>query len=194
MLGANFLNLIFLPLAIFFVRIVDVSLGTIRVIFISRGIRIFSAILGFFEVLIWLFAVGQIMRNLDSPMHYIAYAAGFGMGNFVGISIEKKLSYGHRIITLVTQKDATALVQSLRGLGFNLTILGGEGKMGPVKIIFSVVKKGQVGMVLKAIQKFNPNAFYTIEDIKAINEDAPAAKNGGSWLPAAFRAVFQKMK
>ena len=110
---STFINLILLPLAIFFIRIIDVSLGTIRLIFISRGIRAVSAVLGFIEVLVWLLAVSQIMQNLNSPIHYIAYAAGFGMGNFVGVSIEKKLSYGNRIITVITKKDATPLLKNL---------------------------------------------------------------------------------
>jgi len=183
-----------LPAAIFFIRIVDVSLATVRLIFISRGIRFFSAILGFFEVLVWLVAVSQIIQNLNSPVHYIAYAAGFGMGNFVGVSIEKRLSYGHRIITVITQKDSSQLIESFRRLKYGVTAIGGEGAKGPVKLIFSVVRKGQVETAIKAIKKFNPKAFYTIEDIKTVSEEAEMAQMKKAGLPAFARTILLKRK
>lgn len=179
------MGLVILPIVIFFIRIIDVSLGTIRLIFVSRGVRIFAAVLGFFEVLVWLMAVSEIMKNLHSPILYIAYAAGFGMGNFIGISIENKLSYGHRIITAVTQKDSTELRGYLKSLGCGITMIDGEGERGPVKIIFTVVRKNQVENVVAAINKFNPNAFYTIEDIRKAREGAYPGKmqNAGSkWI------------
>lgn len=188
------LNLMVLPAAIFFIRIVDVSLATVRLIFISRGIRFFSAILGFFEVLVWLVAVSQIIQNLNSPVHYIAYAAGFGMGNFVGVSIEKRLSYGHRIITVITQKDSSQLIESFRRLKYGVTAIGGEGAKGPVKLIFSVVRKGQVETAIKAIKKFNPKAFYTIEDIKTVSEEAEMAQMKKAGLPAFARTILLKRK
>jgi len=188
------INLILLPLAIFFIRIIDVSLGTIRIIFINRGVKVVSALLGFVEILVWLFAVTQIIQNLNSPIHYIAYAAGFGMGNFVGVSIEKKLSYGHRIITIITQIDSTKLIESFKRLKYGVTVIRGEGKNGPVKIIFSIVKKNQVARAIEAIKQFNPNAFYTMEDIKMVREDVYEGENKKTKLSAIGRAFFQKRK
>ena len=172
MSNAEVISYILVPALIFFIRVADVSMGTLRIIFISRGIRYFAAILGFVEVLIWLFAISQIMQNLNSPIHYIAYAAGFGMGNFVGISIERKLSLGSRTVRIVTRKDATDLVRSLREEGYGVTSVDGEGSSGPVKLIFTIVKRHQVGEVLEIVRKFNPNAFFTVEDIRFIQEDA----------------------
>ena len=83
-----------LPLLIFVARIMDVSIGTSRVIFVSRGYRVLAAVAGFWEVLIWLLAIGQIMQNLDNPMCYLAYAGGFAMGNYIGITLTNKMSWG----------------------------------------------------------------------------------------------------
>jgi uncharacterized protein YebE (UPF0316 family) len=159
------------PLLIFLVRVVDVSMGTIRIIFVSRGIRYFAAILGFFEVLIWLFAISQIMRNLNSPMHYIAYAAGFSMGNFVGITIERRLSLGNRVVRIITRKDSSLLISALKKIGYGITIIDGEGATGPVKLIFSVVRRDHVPELIQTIKNFNPNAFYTIEDVMSVWEE-----------------------
>jgi len=86
--------LIGLPLLIFFARVCDVSLGTIRIIFISKGIKYLAPIVGFFEILIWLLAISQIMQNLTNPYYYIFYAGGFATGNLVGIILDEKLSIG----------------------------------------------------------------------------------------------------
>jgi uncharacterized protein YebE (UPF0316 family) len=166
----QFIGYVVVPLLIFLIRIADVSMGTLRIIFISRGIRYFAAILGFFEVLIWLIAIGQIMKNLNSPIHYIAYAGGFGIGNYVGITIERKLSLGSRIVRIVTQKDALGLVNALNQKGYGVTSIDGKGARGPVKVIFSVVRREDVQKLVELIKKFNPNAFFTVEDVRFINE------------------------
>ncbi|MCK5450803.1 MAG: DUF2179 domain-containing protein [Candidatus Omnitrophica bacterium] len=168
------------PLLIFFIRIADVSMGTMRIIFISRGIRYLAAILGFFEILIWLFAISQIMQNLNSPLHYIAYAAGFGMGNFVGITIERKLSMGNRVVRIVTGKDAAELVEVLKAKKYGVTSIDGEGVIGPVKLIFSVVKRNHVADLIGVIKEFNPNAFFTVEDIRFVNETHVFSKQSSS--------------
>ena len=104
----DYVSLIIIPLLIFVARIFDVTLGTIRIILVSRGVKIPAALLGFFEVLIWLIAIGRVMQNLNNVSNYIAYAGGFAMGNFVGIYIENKLAMGLLSIRVVTAKDAAA--------------------------------------------------------------------------------------
>ncbi|MCF7908600.1 MAG: DUF2179 domain-containing protein [Candidatus Omnitrophica bacterium] len=165
------INYILIPFLIFLARIIDVTIGTIRIIFVSRGIRFLSAVLGFFEVLIWLIAITQIMKNLSSVSHYIAYAAGFGMGNFVGISIERRILMGNLMIQIVTKKDAVDLVQFMSKQGYGVTSINAQGKDGPVKVIFSVVKRKNLKRVIQIIKKFNPNAFYTIEDMQFVTEN-----------------------
>ena len=92
--GSEIFTFIILPILIFIARVCDVSIGTMRIIFISRGAKILAPLLGFFEILIWLVAIGKVMQNLDNIACYVAYAGGFATGNFVGIRIEEKLAMG----------------------------------------------------------------------------------------------------
>lgn len=159
-----------LPLLIFLARVIDVSLGTIRVIFVSRGLKYMAPVVGFFEILIWLGAIGQIMKNLSSPLCYIAYAGGFAAGNYIGITIAEKLSLGVALIRVVTQKDATPLVERLKIENFGVTSVDGHGTMGQVKVIFTVVRRRQVAGVVELIKQFNPNAFYSIEEVVVVEK------------------------
>src|SRR3989344_2215893 len=111
-----------LPLLIFIARILDVSIGTVRVIFINRGYKYIAPALGFVEVSIWLLAIRQVMTHLDNVVGFLAYALGFAAGTFVGIVIEEKLSIGKVVIRIVTKKDATQLVQSMRAAKCGVTV------------------------------------------------------------------------
>lgn len=170
LLNSTGFGFILMPLFIFMSRIFDVTLGTMRVIFVSKGFRFLATILGFFEVLIWLMAVGQVMNNLNNISYFIAYSTGFAMGNFVGITIEKKLSIGIVMIRIITQKSADELVSYLRNHDYGVTVLDAEGSNGAVKIIFMVIKRQMLQITLPVIHKFNPNAFYSIEDVKYVKE------------------------
>jgi len=165
-----FLNSVFyawfiLPFLIFVARVLDVSLGTVRVIFVSRGLKYLAPLLGFFEILIWLLAIGQIMQNLSNPACYIAYAGGFAMGNFVGIRIAEKLSLGVVLIRVLTKKDASGLIKSLKSANYGVTSVDGHGAYGQVKVIFTIVPRREVCSVVDLIKKFNPNAFYSVEEV-----------------------------
>jgi uncharacterized protein YebE (UPF0316 family) len=163
-------RLFILPVAIFTARICDVSLDTLRIIYVSRGLKFLAATIGFFEVLIWLTAMSQIISNLSNPILYIAYAAGFAMGNYIGITIEGKMAIGTVVIRIITQKDATQLIEVLKADGYGITHTDAQGSQGPVKIIFTIVKRKDIASVLSMIQKFNPLAFYTIEDIRSVRQ------------------------
>jgi uncharacterized protein YebE (UPF0316 family) len=193
-IDSNLFNFVILPILIFSLRVIDVSMGTIRIIFISRDIRVLPAIIGFFEVLIWLFAIGQIMRNLNSPLHYVAFAAGFGMGTFVGVTIERKFSYGSRIIQVITSKDAAELITALKRAGYNITSTEGKGAMGPVKLIFTVVKRSKVDEIIKLIRHFNPKAFYTIEDVRFVQDKYAYPGTDSARELRAVGSIFQKRK
>jgi len=162
--------LIGLPLLIFFARVCDVSLGTIRIIFISKGIKYLAPVVGFFEILIWIMAISQIMQNLSNMYYYLFYASGFAMGNFVGIILDEKLSIGNVIVRIITRHDAVELVNALKQLKFGITVLDAEGSKGQVKVIFSVVKRQNVANVIKLVKKYNPQAFYSVEDIRFVSE------------------------
>lgn len=161
---------VLLPLLIFFSRILDQSIGTMRLIFVSKGFRHIGPILGFFEVIIWLLAITQVLKHLYNPMCYIAYGAGFAMGNYVGIRLEEKLSIGNVLIRIVPKLDTSELIAHLRDEGFGVTAVDAEGTKGPVKIVFTIIKRKSASAVIDIINRYNPNAFYTIEEIKAVKE------------------------
>jgi uncharacterized protein YebE (UPF0316 family) len=161
---------VILPLLIFIARMCDVTLGTLRNVFISKGLRRIVPFIGFFEVLIWLISIRQIMKSLDNPMCYIGFAGGFSMGTYVGLLIERKLALGKQVVRIITEKDSRNLIQMLRENNFGVTVIDGHGAKGPVKIIFTVVKRTDIEDVLRLIQKNNPQAFYSIEDTRAARQ------------------------
>jgi len=160
-----------LPLLIFVARILDVSIGTIRILFISRGTKFLAPIMGFFEVIIWLLAIGQIMRNLTNVMCYLAYAGGFATGTFVGLYIEEKLAMGTLMVRVVTSKDASRLIAYLNSANFGVTSVDAEGLTGKVHIIFTIIKRGDLPKVVEIIRRFNPNAFYSTEDVRFVSKE-----------------------
>ncbi|MEW6096412.1 MAG: DUF5698 domain-containing protein [bacterium] len=106
-----------LPILIFLARVVDVSIGTMRIVFLARGRRLLPSVLSFIEVMIWLMAIQQIFSHLNNPLCYIAYAGGFATGAYLGVFIDHKLALGLRVIHIITPFDATNLVQSLMRKG-----------------------------------------------------------------------------
>lgn len=167
---SNMFSYVLMPLLIFLARICDVSIGTLRIIFVSKGKRNIAPVLGFFEVLIWITAISKIMENLDNYINFIAYAAGFATGNFVGMIIEEKLAMGILMIRVFAQERGDELVQNLNAQGFGATVVEAHGARENVHLIYSIVKRNELASVLDIITGLNPNAFYTIEDVKAVNE------------------------
>ncbi len=170
--GPTFLYII-LPLLVFLARILDVTIGTLRIIFVSKGLKHFAAVLGFFESLIWLIAVAQVMQNLNSWQTYIAFACGFGAGNYVGVVLEERIALGNLLIRIITMKEADELVDVLWKAGYGVTSVDATGESGPVKLIFSITKRRNLHKIIAIIKKYNPNAFYTIEDMRYVNQTYP---------------------
>jgi uncharacterized protein YebE (UPF0316 family) len=156
----------YLPLMVFLAETCVVTVGTIRVIFIARGRKILAPILGFFEVTIWLFAIGQIMQNLSNLGCFAAFAGGFTVGNYLGVIIEKKLAIGSLVIQIATRKDATELVESLKSADYGVTTMDAQGATGPVKVVFTVIKRRELEPVVALIKHFDPKAFYAINDLQ----------------------------
>ncbi|MFZ0280426.1 MAG: DUF2179 domain-containing protein [Bacteroidales bacterium] len=159
-----------MPLLIFLARICDVSIGTLRIIFVSKGKKNIAPVLGFFEVLIWIIAISKIMQNLDNYINYVAYAAGFATGNFVGMIIEEKLAMGIQMIRIFINERGMELVQILSKNGFGATTVEAHGSKEKIYLVYSIVHRDELEKVLNVITCFNPKAFYTIEDVKAVNE------------------------
>jgi uncharacterized protein YebE (UPF0316 family) len=166
-IGTTPLTLPGLPLLVFLAELCVVTLCTIRIIFVSRGMKVLAPILGFFEVTIWLFAIGQIMQNLSNLGCYVGFAGGFTLGNFLGVLIEKKLGIGTVVIRTITGKDARELVEGLQGAGYGVTSVDGQGATGPVTIVLTVVKRKEMGNVLTIVKGFDPRAFYSVDEIQA---------------------------
>lgn len=169
-LRSDLFNWVVLPGLIFCARVIDVSMGTVRMILVTRGVRWLAPIIGFFEVILWLAAMGQIMRNLSNPACYVAFGAGYATGTYVGMLIEARLYIGKAVIRTITAKAAHGLVEKLREVNCGVTSLNAEGASGPVKIIFSVVERRDLANVIAMIKEFDPAAFYTIGDVKHVSE------------------------
>nr|WP_320161770.1 DUF2179 domain-containing protein [uncultured Methanoregula sp.] len=161
---------VIVPLMIFCARVCDMSLDTIRVIFVSKGIKYLPPVIGFFEVIIWLVAIGQVMNNLTNVVCYLAYGAGFATGTFVGMAIEEKLSLGLTSVRIITKEDPVDLMQYLRQHNYGVTSIDAEGGTGKVKMVFTIIKRQDLGHVVSIIKQFNPNAFYSIEEVKSVAE------------------------
>ena len=169
-ISIDIFNWVVLPLLIAIARILDVSVGTVRLIFVSRGYKYLAPLLGFVEVIIWLLAIGQIMQQLDNFMSYIGYGAGFAMGNYIGIILVEKMSIGTVLIRVLPKFDTSNLIKHLREANFGVTSVNAEGKNGPIKMLFSIVKRKDLDGALQIINTHNPNAFYTIEEVQKVNE------------------------
>jgi uncharacterized protein YebE (UPF0316 family) len=159
-----------LPLLIFLSRVVDVSIGTVRLIFVSKGFKKLAPLLGFFEVLIWLLAIQQIMKNMDNWVCYLAYGAGFAAGNYVGMLIEQKLSFGKVIVRAVSKKDSSELLERLKHSRYSATLNGAASVDGDVHLITCVTEKKKVNSLLKIINEFNPGTFYSVSDVRSAKD------------------------
>lgn len=166
-------NWVILPLLIVVARITDQTIGTLRLIFLSKGHKHLAPALGFFEVIIWLVVISQIIKNLNNFMCYIAYGLGFALGNYLGIIIEEKLSIGNVIIRVIPRTNSVSLIEYLKGLDYHVTAVDTSSADGNVKMIFSVIKRKDLQKVIDIVNRFNPDAFLSIEDVKVIGEIAP---------------------
>ena len=179
---SDFFTWIVLPFLIFLSRIADQSIGTMRLIFLSKGYRFIAPMLGFFEVIIWLIAVSQIMKHLDNALCYIAYGAGFAMGNFIGMTLEERISIGTVLVRIIPSMNTDELIESLRIRNFGFTTIDAEGSRGEVKILISIINRKDLKEYISIINTINPNAFYTIEEVKTINQGIVRNKQRNSIL------------
>jgi len=159
---------VIVPLLIFIARILDVSIETIRIIMISKGSKILAPILGFFEAIIWLLAITQVMQHLSNIACFIAYGFGFAMGNYVGIVIEEKIALGLQAVRFITKDTVDILTMTLRDEGYGATVIEATGGKGKVNIIFSIVPRKNIDNVLSLAREIDPNVFVSIQDIRSV--------------------------
>jgi uncharacterized protein YebE (UPF0316 family) len=161
-------------LLIFLLRIGDVSIGTIRTMYAVRGHRWTSAILGFFESAIFIFAVSSVLAGAKEPIKMIAYAMGFAVGTLVGVTVEKWIGSGWTLIRIISKSRSDEITATLRAADFGVTRMTGEGRDGTVCILIIVAPRRRSDDVVQSVQKLDDDAFVTLE---------PVGKAVGGYLP-----------
>ncbi|MEX2591824.1 MAG: DUF2179 domain-containing protein [Anditalea sp.] len=162
---------IVMPLLIFTARLFDVSINTLRIMLVLNGKKTIAPILGFFEALIWLLAIGQIIQNIDNPLSYLAYAGGFAAGTYIGMVIEEKLALGRVLVRVITAAPMPELIEFMKDKNYRFTSVGAEGRFGKVNLLFTVMKRDLLKEFIGKVKTYNDKAFYTIESVKRISED-----------------------
>lgn len=182
-----------LPLLVFFAETCVVTLSTVRTIFVARGWKSLAPLLGFFEVSIWLFAIAQVIQNLTSPSCYLAFAGGFSLGNFLGVLIEQKLALGNVVVHITIRESAAELIDTFKQTGYGVTALDAQGATGPVRVVFTVIRRKELAKVVAIIKGFDPKAFYSVHDLQtAVEGIFPASKRRSRGLiPVAVLEMDQ---
>ncbi|MCS7032383.1 MAG: DUF5698 domain-containing protein [Phycisphaerae bacterium] len=153
-------------LLIFGLRIIDVSIGTVRTMFTVRGNRIVAGLLGVIESGVFIFAISRVLSEAGrDPLRMAGYALGFATGTVLGITIEKWIASGTILVRVISPKHVIRLRASLLNEGFGVTAVRGEGREGEVVILFIVAPRRRGKQVLTTINEIDPDAFVTIEPI-----------------------------
>jgi uncharacterized protein YebE (UPF0316 family) len=157
----------FWPVFIFCARVTDVSIGTMRTIFVVRGYRLLAACLGFFEVTIWVIAVSGVIGNLHRWQNIVAYGLGFATGNAVGMWIEQTLAIGMQAIRFISHSRSAAVAEALRFAGFGVTVVPGHGRAGDVSVSYVVATRREAPLVIRVAEQIDPEVFTTVQDIRS---------------------------
>jgi uncharacterized protein YebE (UPF0316 family) len=167
----------YLPFLIFFARICDVTIGTLRIIFVSKGMKRVAPFLGFFEVLIWIVVISQILTKANDWICYIAYASGYATGNYIGMMIEERLAMGIYLVRVFTLNKGDELVRILNSKNFGATCMKGRGMSKEVDVVETVVSRKNIIAVESSIKEFDPDAFFVIEDVRSTQKGIFPSKN-----------------
>src|SRR5215510_11616162 len=170
-----------LPFLIFLARIGDVSINTIRIIYVLGGRRWTATLLGFFESFIWLMAIRQIFEHLDNWICYVAYPAGFASGIFIGMIIEERIAYGKVIVRIITRKDVKELIAFLNSRKFRYTHVNAEGPDGHENLVFTVLERESLEELLYKLKDVLPTAFYTVEKVNRATEVGTLVEETSRW-------------
>ena len=185
-------SFVLLPMLIFFARILDVSINTVRIIYVLGGRKLTSTLLGFFEAFIWLMAIRQIFENLDNWICYVAYPAGFAAGIFAGMMIEEKIAYGKVIVRIITRKEIRPLLQYLNQAYFRYTHVNAEGPDGHENLVFTVLQRERLEALLLTLKEMLPTAFYTVERVNRAAESGAVVEQTTGWSIASWFSSAKK--
>ncbi|RCW49870.1 MULTISPECIES: DUF2179 domain-containing protein [unclassified Halanaerobium] len=154
-------------LLIFMARVVDVSLGTMRVLMIFKSQRLYAALIGFVEVIVYIIALNRVVTTLDNPFNLIVYALGFAVGNFVGSLLEEKVAIGQVTVNVITSNTSCEMIEQMRGEGYGVTVVDGEGKKGKKKILFVTLERKNLRHFFEIIDDCEPESFVNILDSRS---------------------------
>lgn len=192
-ISENVFSYVLLPVLIFLARITDVSINTIRIIYVLGGRRFTATMLGFFESFIWLMAIRQIFEHLDNWICYIAYPAGFALGIFIGMIIEERIAYGKVIVRIITRKDVKDLINFLNSKKFRYTHVNAEGPDGHENLVFTVLERESIEVLLYKLKDILPTAFYTIEKVNRATEVGTLVEETSRWsITTWLRSVIRQ--
>ncbi len=161
------MDVLFQTLFIFFARIVDVSMGTLRMILLVKGYRRIAACIGFFEVMIYIIILGKVVGSLNNPIYIVAYCAGYASGNFVGSKIEERLSIGRLIAQIIIKDISNGIVEKLRDSGYGVTVFEGEGRDGKRYMLNVILERKKIKALYTLLDKNESSAFVTTMDIRS---------------------------
>ena len=157
-------------LLIFVAKVIEVSMATVRIVLITRGERFRGAVIGFFEVGIWVVLVSTVLVNLvEDPLKVLVYALGFSVGNYVGSRVEEALAIGTtRIEVIVLQEDGHELADKIRSKGYAVTVVAGEGRDMARSVLILHVQRKRAKAVIAMIQRYQENSVITVNEIKPV--------------------------
>lgn len=155
-------------LLIFVARVLSIAISTVRTVMMTRGRKLSSTILGFFEALLFALTIGQVVQNLGNPWNLVGYSAGFAGGVLLGLAIEERLAMGYATVNIVSSRKAHEVAEAVRKEGFGATESWGQGSEGEVGLVRTVVTRRQVRRVSDLVNDVDPSSFITIEDTLAV--------------------------
>jgi uncharacterized protein YebE (UPF0316 family) len=155
-------------LLIFVARLVNVALSTLRMLFGMRGQKALSTGLSFFEALIFILVIGQVLQDVNNVWNVIAYSSGFAAGTLVGLWIEGKIALGYATIRVISQDEGDEMADALRRAGYGVTEEMGEGRAGQVCVLTTVAKRRRIPAIMALVSGMDENAFVTVEDASRV--------------------------
>jgi uncharacterized protein YebE (UPF0316 family) len=153
---------------IFTLRVTDMTLDTMRVLFVMRGRKPIAWVLGFFQATVFVIAITTVIRDLSNPLNIIGYAAGFATGVLVGMTIEERLAIGYLHMRVISSRRGTGIAEKLRSEGYAVTEIPARGKDGMVTMLNCSVPRKEIGQLRETVNAVDPEAFITSEDIRPI--------------------------
>ncbi|MDD4348085.1 MAG: DUF5698 domain-containing protein [Opitutales bacterium] len=153
-------------------RVVDVTMGTMRVLFVMRGLKVPALVFGFIESAIWVIAVAKVTSRLDEPILILGFAAGFALGNYVGVSVEQRIALGHQMLRVFT-RSGTEIAAKLREQGWRVTRFQGEGMAGPVDLLMMRIRRRDTPKLLKIVRSMDEKAYFVVDDVYSVESAAP---------------------